>query len=916
MFASLLVLLVRALEKYPIFLISCCAVLPYFRCLFYSEWYIDELFAIVRNEDAKNESSWYGVFSHDFWGNPLWAKGGWTHKSYRPLTVLSYCLEFFVIGDIKPQPLRAFSICLHWFNSLMLYFVAWKFYAVKARDVVRSLKDLRQLTTASGDITQSKADTKLLEVIEPFECRPRAGLKKFLLWDNIPVQMPNAWSVTLACCLFAAHPVHVENVVYLVGRADMMATGIWCLVFYVYLESNSLALFPLHAFLCIVAGLCKESGFMVIPFLVTVEVTRPRKSILIGMLFLAMFLCIFGLRSYVTGGTSAGFSFVDTPVQYSGSLLTRTLTYMYQHAFYWKLIIMPWHLSWDYSYDTIPLLKSHFDDYRTLLIAAVYLHVVSLVAYFSQQLSGKGNSRRKSHMGLVGLFWVIVPFLPASNLFFVVGVTVGERLLYCSTCGLVFFVPAIINYLFSVETQIDLPNRKETSLSGKYNLLEDRYASELSSLKLRLASNNLLEGGIPSAALDAKLASDVKSDGGSSSTSSSSSGAKARKRSRSRGKSPKGGKAAAFAELSEENLRNRNATALAEQQEQAKTLPRGTLGGPLALLGSTSLDGTTVSVAIDLCTALRGGKSSSPAVLNAEDENAEGSRGREDREDSTPTASRSRSAKLEDDIIDNLGRGTSFLLGSIFVACLGWLTIFVVNCTLRVGHWQNREVLFEVDTAAWPRSLKSHHQLGTVYHRENRWEEALHHYNMSLSLHDDNALTDYCIAQIYIETSRFELAIPRFEKIMQGHGIGFAGYNTFALFADYGFTLVILKRYEEAVNALEHGLKINADLPHAWNALGVAFGHMDMLQESQDAFANGLKWEADQPFLWNNLAAIWMRAGAFEQAQMGVMKALEAEPENPVFLFNMQLLQFIANGQPEVLNEHKPRMEMFYNRMN
>lgn len=71
----------------------------------------------------------------------------------------------------------------------------------------------------------------------------------------------------------------------------------------------------------------------------------------------------------------------------------------------------------------------------------------------------------------------------------------------------------------------------------------------------------------------------------------------------------------------------------------------------------------------------------------------------------------------------------------------------------------------------------------------------MHHYNISLSLHDDNALTDYCIAQVYIETSRFELALPRFEKIMKGHGIGFAGYNTFALFVDYGFTLVILKRY-------------------------------------------------------------------------------------------------------------------------
>ena len=41
-----------------------------------------------------------------------------------------------------------------------------------------------------------------------------------------------------------------------------------------------------------------------------------------------------------------------------------------------------------------------------------------------------------------------------------------------------------------------------------------------------------------------------------------------------------------------------------------------------------------------------------------------------------------------------------------------------------------------------------HHQLGTVLHRMNRYDEALHHYKKSLEIHDDNALTDYCIAQV------------------------------------------------------------------------------------------------------------------------------------------------------------------------
>lgn len=211
-------LLVRLLERFPVFCILICAIAPYFRSLFYSEWYIDELFAIVRNEDAKNESSWAAVFSHDFWGNPLWQKGHWTHKSYRPLTVLSYCLEFFMMsGDIKPQPLRAFSTWLHAFNSVTLYFLVLKFRRIA---VYGAGGRVGNAAAPVGDVSSwgessESAGQNLVEM-------SGSGGGSSRLFEG-----RNRWAIALACCLFAAHPVHVENVVYLVGRADMMSAGIW-----------------------------------------------------------------------------------------------------------------------------------------------------------------------------------------------------------------------------------------------------------------------------------------------------------------------------------------------------------------------------------------------------------------------------------------------------------------------------------------------------------------------------------------------------------------------------------------------------------------------------------------------------------------------------------------------------------------
>merc|ERR1712012_100572 len=78
-------------------LLCCCVYLP---CITYSEWYIDELFAVLRNADARGETSLRKVFTNDFWGNPLGGgASSWTHKSYRPFSVLSFAWQFRLLGE-------------------------------------------------------------------------------------------------------------------------------------------------------------------------------------------------------------------------------------------------------------------------------------------------------------------------------------------------------------------------------------------------------------------------------------------------------------------------------------------------------------------------------------------------------------------------------------------------------------------------------------------------------------------------------------------------------------------------------------------------------------------------------------------------------------------------------------------------
>ena len=113
----------------------------------------------------------------------------------------------------------------------------------------------------------------------------------------------------------------------------------------------------------------------------------------------------------------------------------RQLHWAYLTAFNSWLLLCPAHLSAEYAMGTIPLIKS-ITDPRNALTLLTLLSLMVIV------LLGVTRSRR-SQLWRAVLFAVsslIVPFLPASNLFFPVGFVVAERVLYLPSMGFCMLV--------------------------------------------------------------------------------------------------------------------------------------------------------------------------------------------------------------------------------------------------------------------------------------------------------------------------------------------------------------------------------------------------------------------------------------------------------------------------------------------
>ena len=99
------------------------------------------------------------------------------------------------------------------------------------------------------------------------------------------------------------------------------------------------------------------------------------------------------------------------------------------------LLLCPAHLSPDYSMGTIPLISSLL-DYRNAITMATF----TTFACLGLSLCRSGESSSRKQVPIFGLTLAIVPFLPASNLFFPVGFVVAERVLYLPSMGFCMLV--------------------------------------------------------------------------------------------------------------------------------------------------------------------------------------------------------------------------------------------------------------------------------------------------------------------------------------------------------------------------------------------------------------------------------------------------------------------------------------------
>ncbi|XP_048005683.1 protein O-mannosyl-transferase TMTC4-like [Leguminivora glycinivorella] len=421
--------------------VLCASSLPFIFTL-NGDFVFDDSEAIIKNEAVKSES-WLESFYTDFWGTNI--TSDLSHKSYRPLTVWSFRLNYLLSGNkLSAVEFKATNLVCHIISCLLLW--------CTLRSILGRLKK--------------------------HKCKKCIDI---------------GWLTTV---VFAVHPVHVEAVSGAVGRADLLAATAFFLAFLCYnqaMTKTGLHYFYLTATVIFAAMsmLFKENGITVLgiclcyDFIIICKednTSRSKKKkqfydiqllpsaeviIRITVTVLAIMLLLYG-RWIVMGGAPPKFKPTDNPASFSDSKMTKVFTFSYLYVLNILLLIWPQWLCYDWSMGCVPLVEDPL-EYRVVFVLAMYFYGVAVVIKFF-----KARRKRDSWIKVMALLLLGLPFLPAANIFYPVGFVIAERVLYIPSAGyclyMVFGLNKLCHYKLVTKKMASIPYYAVTFLICIYAL--------------------------------------------------------------------------------------------------------------------------------------------------------------------------------------------------------------------------------------------------------------------------------------------------------------------------------------------------------------------------------------------------------------------------------------------------------------
>jgi len=245
----------------------------------------------------------------------------------------------------------------------------------------------------------------------------------------------SATAALAAGLIFAVHPVHVEAVASVIGRAELMAAVATCLAVYAAVARDSVA----WSAIFLVVGLLSKENAAVAPALIVwawvLGLARPSRQRVLrySVSWIAIAVAYLTVR-WIVLHPYQGFQNLAAQFLGQGPVAIR-LTAIGAFVDVARLLVVPLYLQADYSPAERVTITTPLDSrFVTGLLCFAVWAALLVLAW-----------RRGRRVEAYGLGWIAIAYLPVANLLFPHGVLVAERLLYLPSAGLAFAVGAALD---------------------------------------------------------------------------------------------------------------------------------------------------------------------------------------------------------------------------------------------------------------------------------------------------------------------------------------------------------------------------------------------------------------------------------------------------------------------------------------
>ncbi len=246
--------------------------------------------------------------------------------------------------------------------------------------------------------------------------------------------------VLLITFLFAVHPIHTEVVANIKSRDELLALLFFLLSANAFKAGNTKSIL-LSSFYFLLSLFAKEGALMLLPvLLIYVHTSNNLKPLQVFKMFIPFFI-ISGvwllIHQYVIqhGPALITYTYSDNSLIASHSVIEQKATAFSILARYFVKLIFPYEMSYDYSFNQIPIVG--------LFSIGALAGIVMLGAliYFCIKFY------RKDAFITIAIAFILFPLLLTCNLFFNIGATAADRFLFGSSigsCMLLVYLPYLL----------------------------------------------------------------------------------------------------------------------------------------------------------------------------------------------------------------------------------------------------------------------------------------------------------------------------------------------------------------------------------------------------------------------------------------------------------------------------------------